>query len=212
MALRGHGMKRFIEGQARDQVTLLPECLEDWADDENSVRVIDAFVDALDLGELGFAGVDPRSTGRPAYHPSVLLKLFIYGYLNAVQSSRKLEREARCNIEVMWLLGRLVPDHKTIAEFRRNNGPSIRKVCAQFVELCRPPHTGKRRDRWIEVQGGQQPRPQLHGSQNEAAHDADRGKRRALHPSARKCRSPGTDQRHRHAHQAPEREDWETQR
>ena len=137
MALRGHGMKRFIEGQARDQVTLLPECLEDWADDENPVRVIDAFVDALDLGELGFAGVDPRSTGRPAYHPSVLLKLFIYGYLNAVQSSRKLEREARCNIEVMWLLGRLVPDHKTIAEFRRNNGPSIRKVCAQFVELCR---------------------------------------------------------------------------
>ena len=130
-------MKRFIEGQARDQITLMPECLEDWADDDNPVRVIDAFVDALDLGGLGFSGVDPKSTGRPAYHPSVLLKLFIYGYLNAVQSSRRLEREARCNVEVMWLLGRLVPDHKTIAEFRRNYGPAIRKVCAQFVELCR---------------------------------------------------------------------------
>ena len=130
-------MKRFIEGQARDQVTLLPECLEDWADEDNPVRVIDAFVEALDLGKLGFARVDPKSTGRPAYHPAVLLKLYVYGYLNAVQSSRRLEREARCNVEVMWLLGRLVPDHKTIAEFRRNNGGAIRKVCAQFVELCR---------------------------------------------------------------------------
>ena len=130
-------MKRFIEGQARDQVTLLPECLEDWADEDNPVRVIDAFVEALDLGKLGFARVDPKSTGRPAYHPAVLLKLYVYGYLNAVQSSRRLEREARCNVEVMWLLGRLVPDHKTIAEFRRNNGAAIRKVCAQFVELCR---------------------------------------------------------------------------
>ena len=130
-------MKRFIEGQARDQATLLPECLEDWADEDNPVRVIDAFVEALDLGKLGFAGVEPKVTGRPAYHPSVLLKLYIYGYLNAVQSSRRLEREARCNIEVMWLLGRLVPDHKTIAEFRRTNGPGIRQVCSQFVELCR---------------------------------------------------------------------------
>jgi transposase len=130
-------MKRFIEGQARDQVTLLPECLEDWADENNPVRAIDAFVEALDLGKLGFSGVEPKETGRPAYHPAVLLKLYIYGYLNAVQSSRRLEREARCNIEVMWLLGRLVPDHKTIAEFRRNNGPAIRKVCAQFVDLCR---------------------------------------------------------------------------
>jgi transposase len=130
-------MKRFIEGQARDQVTLLPECLEDWADENNPVRVIDAFVEALELDALGFAGVDPKATGRPAYHPAVLLKLYIYGYLNAVQSSRRLEREARCNVEVMWLLGRLIPDHKTIAEFRRTNGPAIRKVCAQFVELCR---------------------------------------------------------------------------
>ena len=130
-------MQRFIEGQARDQATLFPEYLEDFVDDDNPVRVVDAYVESLNLGVLGFTGVDPKWTGRPAYHPSVLLKLFIYGYLNAVQSSRRLEREARCNVEVMWLLGRLVPDHKTIAEFRRNNGSAIRKVSAQFVELCR---------------------------------------------------------------------------
>ena len=129
-------MKRFIEGQGRDQATLFPECLEDWIDEDNPVRVVDAFVDMLDLGCLGFAGVAPKLTGRPAYHPAVLLKLYIYGYLNAVQSSRRLEREAGRNVELMWLLGRLVPDHKTIAEFRRNNGPAIAKVCAQFVELC----------------------------------------------------------------------------
>ncbi len=130
-------MKRFIEGQARDQATLFPECLEDWIDDDNAVRVVDAYVESVDLGGLGFAGVEPKETGRPAYHPAVLLKLYIYGYLNAVQSSRRLEREAGRNVEVMWLLGRLVPDHKTIAEFRKNNGPAIRKICAQFVELCR---------------------------------------------------------------------------
>ncbi len=130
-------MKRFIEGQGRDQATLFPECLEDWIDEDNTVCVVDAYVDGLDLGGLGFAGVDPKSIGRLAYHPAVLLKLHIYGYLNAVQSSRRLEREAGRNVEVMWLLGRLVPDHKTIAEFRRNNGPAIRKVCAQFVDLCR---------------------------------------------------------------------------
>jgi transposase len=130
-------MNRFIEGQARDQATLFPEHLEDWIDEDNPVRVVEAYVEGLDLGALGFAGVDPKSTGRPAYHPAVLLKLYIYGYLNAVQSSRRLEREAGRNVEVMWLLGRLAPDHKTIAEFRRNYGPAIRRVCAQFVELCR---------------------------------------------------------------------------
>ena len=130
-------MKRFIEGLDRDQTTLFPESLEDWVGENNPVRVIDAFVEGLELGKLGFAGVDPKVTGRPAYHPSVLLKLYVYGYLNAVQSSRRLEREARCNVEAMWLLRRLVPDHKTIAEFRRINGPAICKVCAQFVELCR---------------------------------------------------------------------------
>src|SRR5262252_5558923 len=130
-------MKRFVEGADRGQSTLLPECLDDWIDENNPVRVIDAFVEALNLGELGFAGVEPETTGRPAYHPSVLLKLYIYGYLNRVQSSRRLEREAGRNFEMMWLLGRLVPDHKTIADFRKDNGPAIRKVCAQFVALCR---------------------------------------------------------------------------
>ena len=130
-------MKRFVEGTDRGQSTLLPECLDDWIDENNPVRVIDAFVEALNLAELGFAGVEPETTGRPSYHPSVLLKLYIYGYLNRVQSSRRLEREAGRNFEVMWLLGRLVPDHKTVADFRKDNGPAIRKVCARFVELCR---------------------------------------------------------------------------
>jgi len=130
-------MKRFIEGADRDQATLLPECLEDWIGEDNPVRAIDVFVDELDLGGLGFAGVDPKATGRPAYHPCVLLKLYVYGYLNHVQSSRRLEREAGRNMEVMWLTGRLVPDHKTIADFRKDNGLAIRKVCARFVALCR---------------------------------------------------------------------------
>jgi transposase len=130
-------MKRFIEGVDRSQVTLFPERLEDWVGEDNPVRVIDAFVEALDLGGLGFGGVAPQATGRPSYHPSILLKLYIYGYLNRVQSSRRFEREAGRNVEVMWLCGRLVPDHKTIADFRKDNGPAIRKVCAQFVALCR---------------------------------------------------------------------------
>src|SRR5947199_10172066 len=130
-------MKRFVEGTDRGQSTLFPECLEDWIDQNNPVQVIDVFVDELDLAELRFGGVDPEVTGRPSYHPSVLLKLYIYGYLNRVQSSRRLEREAGRNVEVMWLSSRLVPDHKTIADFRKDNGPAIRKVCAQFVALCR---------------------------------------------------------------------------
>ena len=130
-------MKRFVEGVDRGQRTLFPDCLEDWIVEDNSVRVIDVFVEELDLAELGFSGVDPEATGRPSYHPSVLLKLYIYGYLNRVQSSRRLEREAGRNVEVMWLAGRLAPDHKTIADFRKDNGPAIRKVCAQFVALCR---------------------------------------------------------------------------
>src|ERR671911_256506 len=134
---RGDGMKRFVEGSDRGQMTLLPECLDDWIDENNPVRVIDAFVEALNLGELGFAGVEPEATGRPSYHPSVLLKLYIYGYLNRVPSSRRLEREAGRNVEVMWLTGRLVPDHKTIADFRKDNGEAIRKVCARFIMLCR---------------------------------------------------------------------------
>src|SRR5271166_958526 len=130
-------MKRFVEGIDRGQATLFPECLEDWIDEENPVRVIDAFVEKLDLSGLGFDGVAPEATGRPSYHPAVLLKLYIYGYLNRVQSSRRLEREALRNVEVMWLTNRLVPDHKTIADFRKDNGGAIRKVCARFIVLCR---------------------------------------------------------------------------
>ena len=130
-------MKRFVLGMDRVQSTLLPGCLDDFIDENNPVRAIDAFVDALDLAKLGFVGVLPAATGRPSYHPSVLLKLYIYGYLNRVQSSRRLEREAGRNVEAMWLLGRLVPDHKTIADFRKDNCSALRKVCARFVELCR---------------------------------------------------------------------------
>ena len=130
-------MRRFVEEADRGQWTLLPECLDDFIDESNPVRVIDVFVDALDLAEMSFEGVEPAATGRPSYHPSVLLKLYIYGYLNRVQSSRRLEREAGRNVEVMWLLGRLAPDHKTIADFRKDNGLALRRVCARFVELCR---------------------------------------------------------------------------
>jgi transposase len=130
-------MTGFVEGVDRRQATLLPECLEDWVGENNAVRAVDVFVDALDLANLGFEGVQAAATGRPGYHPSVLLKLYIYGYLNRVQSSRRLECEAGRNLEVMWLTGRLVPDHKTIADFRKDNGPPIKKVCVQFVELCR---------------------------------------------------------------------------
>ena len=130
-------MKRFVSGADRGQSTLLPECLDDFIDETNPVRVIDVFVDSLDLSEMSFEGVEPAATGRPSYHPSILLKLYIYGYLNRVQSSRRLEREASRNVEVIWLLGRLAPDHKTIADFRKDNGRAIRQVCARFVELCR---------------------------------------------------------------------------
>src|ERR1700679_1897021 len=130
-------MAGFVAGLDRGQATLLPECLEDWVDESNPVRAVDVFVDALELRDLGFDDVDPAATGRPAYHPSAMLKLYIYGYLNRVQSSRRLEREAGRNLEVMWLTGALVPARSTIADFRGDNGPAIKKVCAQFVELCR---------------------------------------------------------------------------
>jgi transposase len=130
-------MRRFVEGMDRGQSTLFPECLEDWLDEDNPVRVVDVFVDELDLAEVEFSGVEPEVAGRPSYHPSVPLKLYIYGSLNRVQSSRRLQREALRNVEVMWLLGRLAPDHKTIADFRKDNGLAIRQVCARFIELCR---------------------------------------------------------------------------
>lgn len=130
-------MKRFIEGEDRRQATLLPDILEDYVTDDNPVRVIDVFIDERDLGALGFAGVVPEATGWPAYHPATLLKIYLYGYLNRIQASRRLERESQRNIELMWLTGRLMPDFKTIADFRRDNGPAIRVACAQFVVLCR---------------------------------------------------------------------------
>lgn len=130
-------MKRFIQGQDRTQSTLLPELLDEYITEDNPVRVIDVFVDQLALSELGFEGVHPAQTGRPSYHPAAMLKLYIYGYLNRIQSSRRLEAEANRNVELMWLIARLNPDFKTIARFRNENGSAIRKVCSQFVELCR---------------------------------------------------------------------------
>ena len=130
-------MPRFVEGIPRTQSTLFPERLEDYLDEENPVRAIDAFIDMLNLDQLGFHGMNPKATGRPAYHPTIMLKLYVYGYLNRIQSTRRLERETGRNIELMWLLGRLRPDFKTIANFRRHNGKAIRKVCAEFVGLCR---------------------------------------------------------------------------
>ena len=130
-------MARFIEGLSREQSTLFPEQLDDYVDDDNPVRVVDVFVDALDLGDLGFDRVVREATGRPGYHPSTLLKIYIYGYLNRVQSSRRLERECQRNVELIWLTGRLMPDFKTIADFRKDYGEAISKVCRTFVELCR---------------------------------------------------------------------------
>jgi transposase len=130
-------MKRFVEGDDRRQVALLPECLDDFIAEDNPVRVVDAFVEELDLHDLGFHGTEPADTGRPSYHPAVLLKIYIYGYLNRIQSSRRLEREAQRNVELMWLTGRLAPDFKTIADFRRDNGTGIRNVCRRFVVMCR---------------------------------------------------------------------------
>lgn len=130
-------MSRFIEGQDWQQVTLLPECLDDFIAEDNPIRVVDAFVGELNLTALGFDGSTPAATGRSSYHPAVLLKIYIYGYLNRVQSSRRLERECQRNVELMWLTGRLAPDFKTIADFRRDNGVGIRNVCRRFVVLCR---------------------------------------------------------------------------
>ena len=130
-------MKRFVEGADRGQSTLFPAVLDDYVGEDNPVRAIDVFVDGLDLAKLGFDGVQPLAMGRPAYHPATQLKIYIYGYLNRVQSSRRLERECQRNVELVWLTGRLIPDFKTIADFRKDNGEAIRKVCRAFVLLCR---------------------------------------------------------------------------
>jgi len=130
-------VKRFIQGQDRSQSTLFPESLEEYIGEDNTVHVIDAYVDELDLLSMGFERVQPKVTGRPGYHPSILLKLYIYGYLNCIQSSRRLEREAGRNVELMWLTCKLAPDFKTIADFRKDNGLAIQSACSQFVVLCR---------------------------------------------------------------------------
>src|SRR6202043_1790993 len=130
-------MKRYVVGQDRSQSTLFPEVLDDYIAADNPVRVVDVFVDELDLKEMGFEGAEPEATGRPSYHPGTLLKIYLYGYLNQVQSSRRLEREAQRNIELMWLTGKLAPDFKTIADFRRDNGEALRATCRSFVMLCR---------------------------------------------------------------------------
>ena len=130
-------MKRFVEGTDRQQSTLFPAVLDEYVGEDNPVRAIDVFVDGLDLAKLGFGGVAPLATGRPAYHPASLLKIYIYGYFNRVQSSRRLERECQRNVELVWLTGHLMPDFKTIADFRKDNGEAIRKVCRAFVLLCR---------------------------------------------------------------------------
>ena len=130
-------MTRFVVGDDRSQSTLFPERLDDYLGEDNPVRAIDVFVDELDLAKLGFGGVEPEATGRPAYHPATLLKIYVYGYLNRVQSSRRLERECQRNIELVWLTGRLMPDFKTIADFRKDNGEAICQVCREFVVLCR---------------------------------------------------------------------------
>ena len=130
-------MKRFVEGQDRNQSTLFPERLDEYIAEDNPVRVIDVFVDELELRDLGFERVVPQVTGRPGYHPATLLKIYVYGYLNRIQSSRRLERETQRNVELMWLTEQLMPDFKTIADFRKDNGKAIRQVCRQFIELCR---------------------------------------------------------------------------
>ena len=128
-------MKRFVTGISRDQSTFFPERLDDFIAEDNPVRATDVFVDGLDLRSLGFSSVMLHATGRPAYHPGVLLKLYIYGYLKRIQSSCRLEREAHRNVELMWLTERLTLDFKTITDFRKDNSKAIMKVCREFVGL-----------------------------------------------------------------------------
>ena len=130
-------MSGFVEGIDRSQSTFFPAMLDDYVAEDNLVRAVDAFVEGLELGKLGFGRVAPLEKGRPSYHPATLLKIYIYGYLNRVSSSRRLERECQRNIELVWLTGQLAPDFKTIADFRKDNGKAIREVCRSFVALCR---------------------------------------------------------------------------
>jgi transposase len=137
--MQGDRMTRFVEGRDRNQATLFPARLDEALGDDHPVRVVDAYIDALELEKLGF-NVEPEPTGRPGYHPGTMLKIYLYGYLNQIQSSRRLERECGRNVELMWLTGQLAPDFKTIADFRKDNGPAIRDACRRFVALCRNMH------------------------------------------------------------------------
>jgi len=130
-------MAGFVEGVDRAQNTLFPPSLDEYVAEDNPVRAVDVFVEGLDLGKLGFGKVLPLATGRPGYDPKTMLKIYIYGYLNRVPSSRRLERECQRNLELIWLTGGLAPDFKTIADFRKDNGEAIGKVCREFVALCR---------------------------------------------------------------------------
>ena len=167
----------FIQGADRNQGYLLPERIDEYVSEENPVRVIEAFIEELDLARLGFAHIEPNATGRPAYHPATLLKIYLYGYLNRIQSSRRLEQEANRNLELMWLTGRLAPDFKTLADFRADNGVAIRGVCREFSRAV--PATwyvlaGCCCDRRQQVQSGQPSRSELHEREDEAADGADR--------------------------------------
>ena len=192
--LRGRSMKRFIEGADRCQSTLLPECLDDWVDESNPVRAVDAFVDALELSDLGFEGVEPAATGRPGYHPSPLLKLYIYGYLNRIQSSRRLEREARAQSGGDLAAPAACARRQDDRRLPQGQWPGHQEGLRAFVELCRQMgllDEGERGDRRLEVQGRQQPRQELHQGQGRAAAPAIGGERRALSGAARYRRSAG---------------------
>ena len=171
-------MKRFVEGENRSQSTLFPERLDDYICEDNPVRVVEAFVEELDLGTLGFDGVEPEATGRPAYHPATLLKIYIYGYLNRIQSSRRLEREAQRNLELIWLTGKLMPDFKTIADFRNDprSLPRLRRAVPRPQSVL----GGDCRDRWQQIQSGQQPRQELHRPQAQSSDAAVGGQHRTL--------------------------------
>src|SRR5882762_718111 len=136
-ANKGWRMSGFIDEADRNQGTLLPERVEEYVSEENPVRVIDAFIGELDLSKLGFEGLEPKPTVRPGYHPATMLKIYMYGYLNRIQSTRRLEREEQRNLELMWLVGRLAPDFKTLADFRAENAAAITNVCREFIVLCR---------------------------------------------------------------------------
>jgi transposase len=187
-------MKRFVGGEDRTQGVLIPEFLDDYVAEDNPVRVIDVFVAELDLAVLGFEDVVPETTGRPAYRPATMLKIYVYGYINQIQSSRRLERETARNVEMMWLTGRLTPDFKTIADFRKDNGAAIRSACRQFrcaLPEPEPVHPRDRRDRRQPVQGMQLSRQVVLARIDPAPHGAGRGKHRALFVGAGNSGPPG---------------------